>query len=158
MKIFSTFLLFGILSLLFIRCQKDDNPTPASTNTDNIASGPWVHESSGVDIGKDGTIDVPLQTAGVEACRLDNILTFKKDGTAITDEGTAKCNASDPQTTNFNWSFADNESSLIISNNVFTALNGKLKIRTLTNTNFSVGKDTTIAPLGNVTIIVNLKH
>ncbi len=119
-----------------------------------------MHESSGVDIDKNGSIDYSLLFVGVPECRLDNVLTFKKDGTATAGEGANKCSPTDAATTNFKWSFADNETSLNISDNVFSALNGNLKIKTLTSTNFTLTKDTAITtPIpANVTIIVNLKH
>lgn len=160
MKIFSTLFLPIAASLSFFACQKETNSGSADAKTNDITAAAWVHESSGVDVDKNGTIDLPLTSAGVQACRLDNTLTFKKDGTAIADEGATKCDNADPQTTNFNWNFADNETSLVISNNVFAALNGKLKIKTLNSTNFTLTKDTTITmpTTLNVTVIVNLKH
>jgi hypothetical protein len=143
-----------------LSCQKDSDTNSGPSNTDNLTASTWKHESSGVDIDKNGTIDASLESliTGI-ACRLDNQLTFKKDNTAITDEGGTKCNTADPQTTTFNWSFADNETALNVSGNVFTALNGKHKIRVLNSTTFSLSKDTTLpAPVGNVAIVVNLKH
>ena len=118
-----------------------------------------MHESSGVDVDKNGSIDLPLVTLGVPQCQLDNTLLFKTDNTAVADEGATKCNAAAPQTNNFNWSFADNESSIVISNNVFPALNGKFTVGELTSTKLTIKKDTSMpAPIGNVSIIVNLKH
>lgn len=157
MKIFSTLLLL-VASASFFSCEKESDQPPAeATKTDQITASAWVHESSGIDMDKNGTIDVASALAGIPACRLDNVLTFKKDGTATADEGATKCDQADPQTTNFNWSFADNESNLVISNNVFTVLNGKSKVKTLTTTNLTLTKDTVISN-NNVSLIVNLKH
>jgi hypothetical protein len=157
MKIFST-LFLACLCMVYVSCKKNEtNNTP--TKMDHITAGPWVHESSGVDVGRDGTIDIPMASLGtIPACRLDNLLTFRKDGTAVADEGATKCEGTDPQTSTFNWAFADNETSLQISGNVFTQLNGKSNIRTLNATTLSLSKDTTVAPFGNVAIVVNLKH
>lgn len=157
MKIFSTLFLLAAISTAFSSCQKKSDPAPAPTKTDYLTSSAWVHESSGVDIDKNGTIDIPSASAGIATCRLDNVLTFKKDHTAISDEGATKCNAADPQTTSFNWAFADNETSLSISGNVFTALNGVTKIKSLTATNLTLTKDTVVSSQ-NVSLIVNLKH
>lgn len=156
MKIFSSLLVLG-LSVACSNCKQENNP-PAQTKTDLLTSGAWLHESSGVDADKNGTIDISLETAGVPQCRLDNVLTFRSDNTAVADEGATKCNATDPQISQFNWQFADNETALLFSGNVFTQLNGKFAIRTLTSTSLSLSRDTTIAPLGNVAIVVNLKH
>lgn len=157
MKIFSTLLLLAVIVVGFNACQKDD-PPPEKTKTEILASSAWMHESSGVDVERNGTIEITLEAAGVPQCRLDNVLTFRTNNTAVADEGATKCNAADPQTTQFNWQFADNETALLFSGNVFTQLNGKFAIRTLNSTTLSLSKDTTVVPLGNVAVIVNLKH
>lgn len=162
MKIFSSLLLLTALSVLNWNCQKETTtPDPAKTNTEHITASPWTHEDSGIDTDKNGTIDIQLSLFGITlpACRLDNMLTFKTGGTATADEGPTKCNTADPQSTNFNWSFADAEKSLVISGNVFTELNGKFAIRELTATNLTLSKDTTLpAPFNNAAIVVKLKH
>jgi len=158
MKIFSSLFLLALVSTVFICCQKDSDPTPATTtNTDYLTASAWVYESAGIDQNKDGTIDASFPPGTVQDCQLDNVLTFKKDGSATSDAGATKCNASDPQTTQFNWSFADNDKSLVISNNVFTSLNGKLKVLTLDKTKLSLSKDTTIFSIP-LAIVVNMKH
>lgn len=157
MKIFSSLLLLTVLCAGFFACKKESGPA-AETKADLLASGAWLHESSGVDVDKNGTIELTLEAAGVPQCRLDNVLTFRKDNTATADEGATKCNTADPQTTQFNWQFADNETALLFSGNVFTQLNGKFSIRTLSKTSLSLSKDTTVTGLGNVAVLVNLKH
>ena len=157
MKIFSSLLLLSLVMLLFSNCKKEDSPAE-KTKTDLLTSGVWVYESSGADVDGNGTIDLTLEAAGVPQCQLDNRLTFRTDNTAVADEGTTKCNPSDPQTTQFRWQFADNQTALSFSENVFTQLNGKFNIRTLNSTNLSMGKDTTFAPFGKVMVIVNMKH
>jgi hypothetical protein len=94
----------------------------------------------------------------IPTCLTDNKITFSRNNTGITDEGASKCNTSDQQTTNFNWSFADNEANLNISNNVFALLNGKSKIVSLTATNFTLSRDTTVPIFNNVALVVSLKH
>lgn len=157
MKIFSSLLLAAFTMLVFSNCKKEDGPVE-KTKTELLTSGEWVHESSGADLDKNGTIDLTLEAAGVPQCRLDNRLMFRTDNTAVADEGTTKCNTSDPQTTQFRWQFADNQTTLSLSDNVFTQLNGKFVIRTLSSTQLSMSKDTSIAPFGNVAVMVNMKH
>ena len=156
MKIFSSLLLLFLICFVFSACKKDKNT--AETKAALLESGAWLHESSGVDVDKNGTIELSLEAGGVPQCRLDNVLSFQKNHTATADEGATKCNTADPQTTQFNWQFADGETAVVFSGNVFTQLNGKFSIHTLSKTNLSLSKDTTIAPLGNVLVIVNLKH
>lgn len=156
MKIFSTASLL-FFCLFVISCQKEDDEP---TKTEQISSSPWVHESSGIDSDNNGTIDIPLTLAGVPTCRLDNILTFRTDGTATSAEGATKCTPTDAESTDFRWSFGNNETTLNLSENVFSQLNGSFKIKTLNSSSFSLTRDTIITtPITlNATIIVNLKH
>ena len=156
MKIFSSVSLF-IIALLFISCEKKSDPAPATpTKTNLLTASTWKLNAAGVDQDKNGTIDFSVM-ALLQPCTIDNTLTFKTDNTGITDEGASKCNAADPQSTNFNWSFADSEASINVSNSVLGQLNGKSKILELSETSLSLTKDTVI---GGVTVgaIVQLKH
>jgi hypothetical protein len=97
----------------------------------------------------------------VQACILDNSATFASGGSGTTEEGATKCNPAAPSSTPFVWSFTNNESELYISGSLL-GLGGQFKIITLTDTRFSVAKDTAISfgggiPL-NISLIVNLKH
>jgi hypothetical protein len=158
MKIFSTaLLLFTGFSLFLLSCQKDPAPATTSAKTTNITTSAWLYEGGGVDFDKNGSVDYPLPAGTLAACQLDNTLKFNKDNTGVADEGTTKCNASDPQTATFRWNFADNENSLQVNGNLSPVLNGSFKILALTATNFSLSKDTVLSSQ-NVAIIVNLKH
>lgn len=159
MKIFSSFLVLAVISTCFVNCGKDSNPdpTPASANMTNITASAWTYETVGLDGDRNGTIDLPVPPGTVPTCLSDNKLTFKSDNTAIADEGATKCNSSDPQTSTFNWNFADNESNLNISTPVFGVFSGKLKIISLTNTSFVLAKDTVLSSQP-MYLIVKLKH
>jgi hypothetical protein len=143
------------LSCAFFACKKDEEPT----NTDKISSKPWYFESGGADFNADGTVDFPLASVpGVQACNLDNFATFKSDGTGITDEGGSKCSTTAPQTTNFSWGFASNETILNVSGSAFAGIGGQFKVKTLTDNNLTLTKDTTITGAGSGTLIFSLKH
>lgn len=159
MKRFSTFLVAAALCAGLLACQKDSNPdpSPTSANKTNLTASTWLYESAGVDVDKNGTIDLPLTSTEVPPCLADNKLTFKSDNTAIADEGATKCNTTDAQTSNFNWNFADNEKTLNISSPVFSVFSGSLKILTLNSTKLTLGRDTVISSL-QMQIVVNLKH
>ncbi len=157
MKIFSV--LTCLLPVIcFLSCSKNSDPDviSAATKVDNISSGAWKYESGGVDQDKNGTIDIPGSTL-FGSCSLDNTITFKKDNTGITDEGGTKCNLGDPQSAPFSWNFTEAEANITISNNIFSLLNGKFKVVSLTSSAFTLSKDSTIGPL-SVSLIVNLKH
>jgi hypothetical protein len=156
MKIF-TLLTCLLIGIGFWSCSKKSDPAPTqSTKMDNISSSAWKYESGGVDQDKNGTIDISGSSL-FGSCSLDNTITFNKDNTGITDEGSTKCNSTDPQSAPFNWSFADAEANITISNNIFSLLNGKFKVVALTGSAFTLSKDSTIGSL-SVSLIVNLKH
>lgn len=154
----------GLLALLLIAsCGKDSDPQPpAQTKTDLISASAWTYQDGGIDADRNGAVDAGYSFSTfaptlVPSCRTDNSIAFKKDNTGTVDEGATKCNTADAQTSGFNWSFADNETNLNVSNNVFALLNGKSKVVALTATSFSLTRDTV---LGGATypVVVILKH
>ena len=160
MKIFSPLLCIAITSLPFLSCNKKSDPATPTTKTDQLTLSSWTYENAGIDLDRNGSIDQPLSTlapALVQPCVTDNRLTFKRDNAGTVDEGPTKCNALDAQTSVFNWSFADNETNLTISNNPFPLLNGKSRIVNLTATNFTLSRDTVVFS-STVALIVSLKH
>lgn len=161
MKIFLSS-LGSILLLNVLGCHKEPDAVAQPTKTDLVSASAWTYQDGGIDANRDGAVDagssfsVLLPTL-VPACRTDNALTFKKDNTGTVDEGASKCNTADAQTTTFNWSFADNETAVNVSNNVFALMNGKSKIFALTATSFSLTRDTVISGT-TFPILVILKH
>lgn len=157
MKIISAFLLFWVCATAF-RCSKEE---PAQiTKTDYIAAGTWKYDNAGIDQDKNGTIDYNLSVVAptlVQVCKTDNGITFNRDKSGVTDEGATKCSTTDPQTTSFNWNFADSETALEVSNNISAIMNGKSKILTLTTTAFTLSRDTVLGGM-NVALVVLLKH
>ncbi len=91
-----------------ISCGKDD--APSKTKTELITQAAWKFESEGIDMDKNGTIEVP--TGEVEDCNKDDVFTFNTGGTGIRDEGGTKCGVADPQSEPFAWQFKNNETEL----------------------------------------------
>ena len=144
--------------LVFVACNKDDDDKTTQTKTQLLTSGSWKYESGGVDVDRNGSVDITLESTGaVPPCLLDNIATFSADGSGVNDEGPTKCDNSLPQTAPFNWSFANNETAINLSGTGFAGVTGQFKISTLTTTNFTIAKDTTVLGLP-ASLIVNLKH
>jgi len=150
-----------LLSLLclcfFVSCDKDDEKTEP-TKTELLTTSVWIYDSGGLDTNKDGIPELPFSFLGVQPCLLDNKGTFKSDNTGTNDEGATKCDPALPQSTNFTWSFANNETNLNITGSGFFGLGGQFKILTLTSTSLGLSKDTTIAPFGAVALVAVLKH
>jgi hypothetical protein len=151
-KPFFTFLMG--MTLLYSCSEKETDPQP--TRTELLTNGSWKYDSGGVDSDRNGTIDITIESTGFPACRLDNIGTFQNGGLGINDEGPTKCNAGDPQTTNFNWSLTDSDSKLNISGSGFFGASGQFNVRTLTNAQLSISKDTMVGSF-NALLIVNMK-
>ena len=148
-----------ILSLCFviIACDKDDDNPPS--NTQLLTSSTWKFNDAGIDLTNDGSIDLPFGPGTLPDCLIDNTGTFNVDGTGINDEGPSKCMSTDPQTTNFNWSFQSNETVLNITGAGVVGITGQFKVLELTSSKLSLSKDTTMPGIPtSVGLIVNLKH
>jgi hypothetical protein len=139
-----------------VACQKDSSSSSGTTKTDLITKSSWKFEDVGGDANKDGTIDLSLSSQ-LPDCVKDNFLTLSSNGSGVVDEGTLKCDVSDPQTTAVTWSFANNESSLNLGGAGIIGIGGQFKIVTLNETNLSLSKDTTLQGLP-VALVVKLKH
>lgn len=126
------------ISLLFLivfvaACNKDDdNPPAPPTKTQLLTTGTWRFSSATV-----GGTDV---SALLQPCQKDNILAFVAAGTGTVDEGAAKCNAGDPQTNPFTWSFQSGETQLFISATLFTGGSSTFTLVSLTSTQLVVSQ------------------
>lgn len=139
-------------------CKKDNNNSNQSTKTQLLTTGSWKYDSGGADLDHNGSIDLTLEFLNaVPSCLLDNIVTFKTDGSGVNDEGASKCDPSSPQTTSFNWNFVNNENAVNISGSGFAGASGQFQIKELSSTKFTFTKDTTFNNIP-ATLIVNLKH
>lgn len=110
-------LLFTVLSIALVSisaCSKsDDNTTAPPTNNDPptktellTRSGGW--KMSGLLLNGATFFDV------FPACTKDDLIKFTADFNVLTDEGATKCASTDPQTYTEKWSFADNETKIIL--------------------------------------------
>lgn len=132
-------------SFLF-SCGKDD---PAPTNTDYIIKSSWRFDKA-----MTGNTDV---SGFVNACYKDNVMTFRANGDGTFDEGATKCNAGDPQSTNFTWNFTNNGSTLNVNAPIFAGQSGAFTVITLNDTQM-VLEGTISTPSGNVTGQIHFKH
>ncbi len=121
----------------FPACQKDNNTPAPKTKTDLISQATWRFSSASV-----GGTDV---SAFLQPCQKDNILTFAAAGTGTADEGPTKCNAGDPQTNPFTWSFLSNETILHISTVLFTGGSSDFTLVSLTETALIVSQNITVS-------------
>jgi hypothetical protein len=120
--------LLATTAFILPSCDKDDDD-PGQTRTELITQGTWRLNSAtiaGIEIAED--------------CQLDNTLVFTSAGSGTANEGATKCDPADPQSENFTWSFANNETQLVVSGTIFTGGNGTVTIVTLNSTQLVVSQ------------------
>jgi lipocalin-like protein len=126
------------ISLLFVACSKSDSNNNSKTKTQLITQASWKFSAASVNGADVSSLITP--------CQKDNILTFSATGgTGTLDEGAMKCNAGDPQTTPFTWSFTNNETILHVSTIFFTGGSSDFTIVSLTETQLVVSQIVNIA-------------
>ncbi len=130
------FAFLSILSFMLltvqIACKKSSsNSTPPKTNTQLLTQASWKFQSASIS-GSDITSSLPT-------CQKDNTMKFNTDGSGVLDEGATKCNSSDPQTTNYTWSFQSSETIIHASVVLFTgATTNDFTVNTLSETSLVV--------------------
>lgn len=111
-KNFLALILPVLVIISFASCKKDSK----KSNMELITQSAWKLQTVGIDNDKNGTVD--LEDA-IDACTKDDLTTFATNGTGVVDEGATKCDPLDPQTTNFTWSFANNETELVYDGDTY---------------------------------------
>lgn len=148
-----TFLFFWICFCV-LACKKDSG---SGDKTQQLTSADWKYNNGGIS-DANGNVIIDFSTTGtIPSCSLDNTIRFNSDGSGTVSENTNVCNGT-PATTNFTWNFASNQTLLNVSGGAVAGIGGSFKIKTLSNTQLSLLKDTTVSGFGSVTIVVNLKH
>jgi len=140
--------LLLLVPALFFGCKKSKNDTP-KTKTDLITQASWKFDNATV-----GGFDV---SSFLQTCQKDNTITLAANGSGVVDEGATKCNASDPQTVNFSWNFASNETVLHVSTILFTGGSSDFNIVTLTETQLVVSQNITVSGTTQ-NAVVTFKH
>lgn len=142
-------------SFFILSCKKDSSSS--NSKTQQITSSDWKYDTGGIGDAS-GNILVSFTTLGiVPNCSLDNTIHFNSNGNGTVSENADVCTGAPPSTP-FTWSFSGNETVLNISGSAIAGIGGSFKIKTLSATQLSLLKDTTVTGYGSVTAIVNLKH
>jgi len=134
-------------SLLFSSCDKTDDAPP--TKTDHITKSSWKFDKA-----MSGGADV---SGFLNACYKDNVMTFQANGNGSLDEGATKCNAGDPQTSNFTWNFSNDGSTLNVTGGIFAGQSGSFMVVILDETQMIL-QGTISSPSGPVTGQIYFKH
>ena len=160
MKVLS---LLSILSAVLIlgSCQKDDSTDSIpKSKTELITLKAWKYNDAKIDTDNNGTGDQAIPAGVIESCQSDNNITFATSGTGTVDEGPTKCDAADPQSSPFTWSFTSNETMISFSSPLFSGFGGDFKIISLTESELVISQLVSVLPppLPSVTIIASFKH
>lgn len=160
MKVLSLLSFFSALMILG-SCQKDDssNSSP-KTKMELITLSAWKYNDAKIDTDNNGTGDQAIPAGVLEPCQTDNAITFTSNLSGTIDEGPTKCDAGDPQSVPFTWSFTNNETMINFSSPLFVGFGGDFKIISLTETELVISQQVSILPppLPSVTIIASFKH
>jgi hypothetical protein len=153
-------LVFFLIGIVSFSCQKDDDndDDDNKSRTELITSATWKYDNMMVDTDKDGDADSPVPSGYLESCETDNTLTLHTGGHGVLEEGSTKCDPSDPQSTDFTWELKDNETVLSTSSPIFGSFSGDAKITVLTSSKLQLQKEITVPVLGSVNVILDLKH
>jgi hypothetical protein len=149
-----------LLSIIFFSaaCSKSSKDS-APTKAELISTSTWKFKEAGLDNDGNGQIDVQVPASAIDACLLDNTLTFKADKTGTIDEGPKKCNTTDPQTSPFTWSLNADETQINFSTAVFAGIGGDAKLLELSATNLTLSKTLTLTGFPfPVPVILKLVH
>ena len=95
-------------------CGKSSEPAPR-TRTELLTGPNWRLTASTQTITRAGVTATTDFYATMDPCIKDNTAKYNTDMTLVIDEGPLKCYPGFPQTTSTSWTFASNETELIIS-------------------------------------------
>ena len=132
MKRFKFILAFTIITaFIFHSCKDEDkkpDPSGMKTNTEKISNSNWKLNSATfnppmvITVGPN-TITVKSLLEVLTDCQKDNMLMFNTDSTMTIDNGSVKCEVSEPQTAkDGNWKFINNEKQIEITNSEYFKL------------------------------------
>ena len=104
-----------------VSCKKDgggESKQNTKTKTELLTTGSWkrtgLTSTPAYDWYGDGNYATDLLSV-MKVCESDNLDTYKSNGTGDTDEGSTRCDQSDPQAWPFTWALTDNETKLVFN-------------------------------------------
>ena len=117
MKMLRILPLFLAVTLAFVACKKDDEPT----KTELLSGGKWTLTALTVNPAfVSNGISITDVFATYPACLKDDFQTFATDGTYTYDEGATKCDPDDVQTETGTWKFNAGETEISLTLPTYT--------------------------------------
>ncbi len=146
-----------LIILAFTGCSKNDNDGE-STRTQLLISAAWKFQTAGVDLDNNNTIDEPIPDMVLEACDLDNTFVFRENGTGFVDNGTLKCDATEPQTVEFGWSFTDNQQKITLTQLDFGGLDPSFDVRVINEQRLLLSQSVDLGLPIPVRVLLDFRH
>jgi hypothetical protein len=112
---------FCLMALLLIAASSCKKENKEQSKTDILTAGQWTVSAFTMDVDGDGIHETDIY-ALYHPCDKDDYRAFKKDGKMEENEGPVKCFGGSPQSETFNWSFANNETQIIIDGDTSTII------------------------------------
>lgn len=132
-----TSIIFSMLAVIVLTgCGKDEGGTGKS-RTDLLCQAAWKFNAA-----FSGSTDV---SADLASCEKDNIIKFNAVGNGTADEGLTKCNAADPQTPPFTWTFQAGETEISTNRILYSGGVNIFRITTLNESQLIVSQTMVIA-------------
>lgn len=128
------------VSFVFPFCKKDSDSDDSKTPAQHLTAGTWKLTKEELDTTPTQTgvyIDI---TSELDACALDNILSFSTDGNYTLDEGATKCYPGDPQTETAPYTLSADGKSVMFYDSILME-NVTFNILTLNSSNFVIETD-----------------
>ena len=143
-------------TLVFTQCKKS-NDTNAKSGL--LTSAAWKYKEGGLDLDNNGSGETPIPAGTLQACDLDNTLTFKADNSGVVDEGATKCDATYPQSTIFKYTYNSSTNVINFSTAIFAGISGDAQVLELTATQMRVSKAISLtgSPI-QLTVVITLAH
>jgi hypothetical protein len=120
-----TLMALALAFLTVSSCKKEETKTETKTKTELLTAKTWKMNALVINPGITPIPGGPTITdlyASMKECGKDDTEKFNTGGTGVADEGATKCDPADPQSTNFTWSFLNNETQYKYDDQVFNVI------------------------------------
>ncbi|MEB2784663.1 hypothetical protein [Algoriphagus persicinus] len=137
-------------------CSSDDDTDPPKTDAELIGSGIAWKFSKVTAAGIDAS-------AFIDACHLDNLITFNYETnlkTGVVDSGATKCDDSSPQTEDFTWDYNRTTKILSVDSDIIEipGAAGDLKVVSVTSSELVLSQNVALPGFGTQEVKLTLIH
>jgi len=149
-KMKKNWILFSLLAVGLLACNKEDDQPNTNSKTTLLTTGTWKLKAA--------TINGADAMANIQDCQKDNITLYASNGNGSMTEATLKCNPSDPDIVAFTWLWKNNETILSISSPLITYGDTEMSLDKLTSTQMIISMAYT-PPVGpSRQIVLEFQH